>query len=312
MADFLTRLVERTWGVLPVVKPVINPRFSPENLPEQNSVVGFDIEDNSEQINLTDPQFNSQHKTQKNISPELPAIPETEENSQSFLEVEEEFLTNSNSAEIQTFSRREEFEHESKISASQSSSPAITNSQINPLSSQNPTQKLTQKDVPLIKSQIIKSQNFSAVNINHVTVNHDSPKLTQNQDNYLKSKPEFEQPENDLNSSDEPTFLPAQERVNLLVNSDVKKLQIGKKSESNFSHKLFHNSAQKASIQPSQKQPKSQALEQPVPPTIQVRIGRIEVRANTPPPRTKFPVQSPKRPRLSLDEYLRSNSGGKP
>ena len=310
MADFLTRLVERTWGVAPVVKPVIAPLFSPQNLPEQ-TVVGLDIEENSEQIGLKYPRLNSTQKS-KNISPELPAVPETEENYQSFLEVEEEFLTKSNSAKIQTFSRREEFERESKISASQSSSSGITNSQINPLSSQNQTQNLTQKDVPLIKSQ-----NFSAVTVNHVNVNHDSRKLTRNQDNYLKSKPEIEQPENGFNSSEKPSFLPTHDRVNLLENSDVKKVSQGKSSEANFLPKSPRNKSpthhpQEHSIQPSQKQPKSQALEQTVPPTIQVRIGRIEVRANTPPPRKNSPVRSPKPPRLSLDEYLHSNSGGIP
>lgn len=46
-----------------------------------------------------------------------------------------------------------------------------------------------------------------------------------------------------------------------------------------------------------------------VPPTIQVTIGRIDIRAVAPPPPTRTrPSSSP--PKLSLDDYLRSRSGG--
>jgi hypothetical protein len=60
-----------------------------------------------------------------------------------------------------------------------------------------------------------------------------------------------------------------------------------------------------------QTQPK--ALESTAPvveaPTIQVNIGRIEVRATPAPPKPARP--RPARPNLSLEEYLRSRSGGR-
>jgi hypothetical protein len=47
----------------------------------------------------------------------------------------------------------------------------------------------------------------------------------------------------------------------------------------------------------------------PVAPTINVTIGRIEVRA-TPPPRAPAPAPRPPAPVMSLDEYLRQRAGG--
>ena len=54
----------------------------------------------------------------------------------------------------------------------------------------------------------------------------------------------------------------------------------------------------------------AERAEQP-PPTIEVTIGRIEVRAVTPPapPQQQRVRQSP--PKMSLDDYLRANSGGR-
>lgn len=44
--------------------------------------------------------------------------------------------------------------------------------------------------------------------------------------------------------------------------------------------------------------------------TVQVTIGRVEVRATTPPPVPKPKVNRPKPPVMSLDEYLRQRAGG--
>ena len=46
------------------------------------------------------------------------------------------------------------------------------------------------------------------------------------------------------------------------------------------------------------------------PPTIQVTIGRVEVRAIAPPPSPRQPPQ-PSVPKLSLEDYLKSRSGGR-
>ena len=46
-------------------------------------------------------------------------------------------------------------------------------------------------------------------------------------------------------------------------------------------------------------------------PAIRVMIGRIEVRAITPPP-TPRPRPTPPSPKVSLDDYLRARDGGKP
>ncbi|HRQ40319.1 MAG TPA: hypothetical protein PLD25_20600 [Chloroflexota bacterium] len=46
-------------------------------------------------------------------------------------------------------------------------------------------------------------------------------------------------------------------------------------------------------------------------PTVQITIGRIEVRA-TPPTPTKVEKKRPQTPVLSLDEYLRQRNGGRP
>ena len=59
------------------------------------------------------------------------------------------------------------------------------------------------------------------------------------------------------------------------------------------------------------REPRESSLEPPAP-TIRVNIGRIEVRANTPPPQP--PAQPPRRvrsgPMLSLDEYLNQRNKG--
>jgi hypothetical protein len=49
----------------------------------------------------------------------------------------------------------------------------------------------------------------------------------------------------------------------------------------------------------------------PQPPTIEVTIGRIEVRAVTPPPAPAPPPQRQAPPKMSLDDYLRAQSGGR-
>lgn len=46
-------------------------------------------------------------------------------------------------------------------------------------------------------------------------------------------------------------------------------------------------------------------------PTVQITIGRIEVRA-TPPPPARAEKKQPQTPVLSLDEYLRQRNGGRP
>ncbi|HEX8556919.1 MAG TPA: hypothetical protein VF668_02395 [Pyrinomonadaceae bacterium] len=49
------------------------------------------------------------------------------------------------------------------------------------------------------------------------------------------------------------------------------------------------------------------------PPTIEVTIGRIEVRAVTPPAPAPPPARARREPpRMSLDEYLRGHDGGRP
>ena len=55
--------------------------------------------------------------------------------------------------------------------------------------------------------------------------------------------------------------------------------------------------------------PAQQAGSPPVTPTINVTIGRIEVRA-TPPPRAPEPAPRTPAPVMSLDEYLRQRAGG--
>jgi hypothetical protein len=55
---------------------------------------------------------------------------------------------------------------------------------------------------------------------------------------------------------------------------------------------------------------KRAAAPDPPAPTIRVTIGRVEVRAVTP---TPAPSRKPARPapRMSLDEYLRAQNGGR-
>jgi len=49
----------------------------------------------------------------------------------------------------------------------------------------------------------------------------------------------------------------------------------------------------------------------PARPTVQVSIGRIEVRAVRPPPAPPVP-HAPVGPRVSLEEYLQERNGGRP
>jgi hypothetical protein len=55
--------------------------------------------------------------------------------------------------------------------------------------------------------------------------------------------------------------------------------------------------------------PAQLSMSPPLPPTINVTIGRIEVRA-TPPPRAPAPPRRASAPIMSLDEYLRQRAGG--
>ena len=65
--------------------------------------------------------------------------------------------------------------------------------------------------------------------------------------------------------------------------------------------------------QPNADQAAERRHSQPEPPTIQVTIGRIEVRA-TPPPQPLAPPPAPPRarPALSLDDYLAKRREVKP
>ena len=71
---------------------------------------------------------------------------------------------------------------------------------------------------------------------------------------------------------------------------------------SSFStHQTIINSLKQDTVQP----------QSPQPPTIQVTIGRIEVRAVTTPPPLQVPQARKKsQPSLSLDDYLKQRSGG--
>jgi hypothetical protein len=57
--------------------------------------------------------------------------------------------------------------------------------------------------------------------------------------------------------------------------------------------------------------PAREANTQTQPPTIEVTIGRIEVRAVTPPAPPPQPRQRQSPPKMSLDDYLRAQSGGR-
>jgi hypothetical protein len=46
------------------------------------------------------------------------------------------------------------------------------------------------------------------------------------------------------------------------------------------------------------------------PPTVHVTIGRLEVRASSPPAAPRPRAVAPQAPKLGLDEYLRARSGG--
>lgn len=65
-----------------------------------------------------------------------------------------------------------------------------------------------------------------------------------------------------------------------------------------------------ANGRPSNHQPPVTPPPEPAP-TIQITIGRIEVRA-TPPPPAKVEQKQPRTPVLSLDDYLRQRNGGRP
>jgi hypothetical protein len=62
---------------------------------------------------------------------------------------------------------------------------------------------------------------------------------------------------------------------------------------------------------PSALPPEQRITTPAVPPTIQVRIGRIEVRAITaPPPPPSRSRSAAAAPRLSLQDYLKARNGG--
>ncbi|MCL4266854.1 MAG: hypothetical protein KJ069_26980 [Anaerolineae bacterium] len=65
-----------------------------------------------------------------------------------------------------------------------------------------------------------------------------------------------------------------------------------------------------ASNRPTNHQPVVTKPAEPTP-TVQITIGRIEVRA-TPPPPAKAEKKQPSAPMMSLDDYLRQRNGGRP
>ncbi|QLE44371.1 hypothetical protein FD723_30735 [Nostoc sp. C052] len=74
---------------------------------------------------------------------------------------------------------------------------------------------------------------------------------------------------------------------------------------------IYPQIAQSQVIQPSMGSiEKPQALTDPATPTIHVTIGRVDVRAMTPPSAPRSPAKPPQ-PQLSLDAYLRSRQGGR-
>ncbi|MEH1828425.1 MAG: hypothetical protein V7L22_24330 [Nostoc sp.] len=74
---------------------------------------------------------------------------------------------------------------------------------------------------------------------------------------------------------------------------------------------IYPQIAQSQVIQPSMVSiEKPQALTDPATPTIHVTIGRVDVRAMTPPSAPRSPAKPPQ-PQLSLDAYLRSRQGGR-
>jgi hypothetical protein len=74
---------------------------------------------------------------------------------------------------------------------------------------------------------------------------------------------------------------------------------------------IYPQIAQSQVIQPSMVSiEKPQALTDPTTPTIHVTIGRVDVRAMTPPSAPRSPAPPPQ-PQLSLDAYLRSRQGGR-
>ncbi|MCY7324304.1 MAG: hypothetical protein LH660_21505 [Phormidesmis sp. CAN_BIN36] len=74
---------------------------------------------------------------------------------------------------------------------------------------------------------------------------------------------------------------------------------------------IYPQIAQSQVIQPSMVSiEKPQALTDPATPTIHVTIGRVDVRAMTPPHAPRSPAPPPQ-PQLSLDAYLQSRKGGR-
>ncbi|MDZ4720592.1 MAG: hypothetical protein SH847_19230 [Roseiflexaceae bacterium] len=64
-----------------------------------------------------------------------------------------------------------------------------------------------------------------------------------------------------------------------------------------------------AIVRPSEQQPNSTTEPAAVQPSIRVRIGRVEVRANTPAPSTQRARPERLRPTISLDDYLKQRGG---
>lgn len=70
---------------------------------------------------------------------------------------------------------------------------------------------------------------------------------------------------------------------------------------------IAHSPSPRTSAPPLPARRDETAAETPAAPVIRVTIGRVEVRAATPPPPVEPPA--PPAPRLSLDDYLRSHNG---
>ena len=302
MANFLTRLVERTWGVAPTVKPAIAPLFAPNSAPilesESLSLVVNEKPRLDQDNNIqTQPNSTSNNiETQSNSATTQPK-PSTNR---------EILVSQVPSTPITPHPSSDHFFSSSPITPSPiTSSP--TNSQTN-----NPTANNT----PAVRDELARN------NTDNFNDNFKLEKLPQGQETQnnqsqktqtVNSIPNQEIQDLPLSTNTEEHLLPVQPSFNLST-TETKTLTNNKSVSSHHPttpSSLTPHPSPHHPITTSPAQATSSQTEIPTQQTIKVQIGRIEIRAQTPTKPSQSTTRQPQGPRISLDEYLRSHLGGK-
>ncbi|MEM6398645.1 MAG: hypothetical protein AAF757_00210 [Cyanobacteria bacterium P01_D01_bin.116] len=284
MANFLTRLVERTWGVAPTVKPAIAPLFAPDSAPILESESLSLVANEKPRLDQDNHAQTQPSSTSSNIETQL------------------------NSATTQPKPHRDREMLVSQVPSTPITSLPLPDNSLNSNNSQ--TNSSTASNTPAVRDELVRNNtdnlndnfsldfNLEKLPQRQTAQNHQSQKTQK-----VNSIPNQEIQYLPLSTNTEEHLLPSQPSFNLS--------KIETKTLTNNKPVSSHHSTTPSSTTTSPPQATSSQTETPTQQTIKVQIGRIEIRAQTPTKPSQSTTPKSQAPRISLDEYLRSHSGGK-